>query len=203
MRKSLTFGNRKYLAHVRRVAITVTDPEFITSKTIIAMSCLGVLFSLDEKTARKLKAFSSDEDRLEYLQEEIEEVYYEDRPGWVGELDKSWDALHRSLTDGQLTYEGGSYPMNHVLLGGDILYTSGDYIMSLKTPEQVKQIAANLEGLDKATLRKGYDRIDAASYGSPLTDDDFDYTWDCLRETLPFWKQAAREGRFVLFSVDQ
>lgn len=39
------------------------------------MSCLGVLFSLDKETVQKIKSFSSDADRLEYLQDEVEEKY--------------------------------------------------------------------------------------------------------------------------------
>lgn len=167
------------------------------------MACLGVLFSLDEAESLKLKAFSSDENRLEYLQEELETIYFDEYPERVAELDKSWDALHRSLTNGQLLYDNGTYPLNHVILGGEILYTSGDYIMTLKTPAQVKEIAEKLAGLDKAMLRKGYDQIDAASYGDPLTDDDFEYTWDWFVESIPFWKRAASENRFVLFTVDQ
>lgn len=39
------------------------------------MSCLGVLFSLSEKEIAKLKSFKDDEDRLDYLETEIEETY--------------------------------------------------------------------------------------------------------------------------------
>lgn len=71
---------------------------------------LGVLFSLDESEVEKLKSFETDEERLVYLQEEIEENYFEDYPQRVAELDKAWDALHRSLTDGKLEYTNGTFP---------------------------------------------------------------------------------------------
>ncbi len=81
------------------------------------MSCLGVLFSLDEQTAIKLKSFTSDESKLEFVQGEIEEVYFDEHPVRVAELVQSWDALHRSLTDGKLDYTNGSFPLNHVIMG--------------------------------------------------------------------------------------
>jgi hypothetical protein len=52
------------------------------------MACLGVLFSIDQTEVDKLKSFSSDEERLEYLQEELEETYFDSFPQHVAELDK-------------------------------------------------------------------------------------------------------------------
>jgi Domain of unknown function (DUF1877) len=167
------------------------------------MSCLGVLFSLDEKEVEKLKKFKSDEDRLQYLQEEIEETHFEKFAERVAELDKSWDALHRSLTDGKLEYTNGEFPLSHVILGGEIIYFEDDYIMSLKTPEQVKQIALKVNNVDEKYLKNGYDKIDVVEYGLELTDDDFNYTWIWFDGSKEFWKLAADENRYVLFTADQ
>ena len=167
------------------------------------MAQLGVLFSLEENEIVKLKSFESDEDRLQYLQEEIEEPYFENHEDRVAELDKSWDALHRSLTDGNLEYSNGTFPLSHVVLGGDVIYTSGDYIMTVKTPHEVKRISEEIYKIDKEFLRGMYYKIDANNYGFPLTEDDFDYTWTWLEASREFWKLAAIENRYVLFTVDQ
>ena len=42
------------------------------------MSCLGVLFSIDGSEAEKLKKMER-EDIVEYIQEEIEEVYFNEK----------------------------------------------------------------------------------------------------------------------------
>jgi hypothetical protein len=167
------------------------------------MACLGVLFSLDEKEVKKLKSFKSDEDRLEYLQEEIEETFFEKYPDKVAELDKSWDALHRSLTDGKLEWENGTFPLNHVILAGELLYSEDDYIMSLKTPEQVSQIAEAVEKVTEDDLRKGYNRIDVKDYGFELSVEDFEYMWQWFNSSKEFWKKASQEKRYVLFTADQ
>jgi hypothetical protein len=52
--------------------------------------------------------------------------------------------MHRTLADGELAWEGGDYPLNHTVLAGRLLYTGDDYIMSLKTPAQMKDVAAAL-----------------------------------------------------------
>jgi len=178
-------------------------PTVTKNKTNIDMACLGVLFSLDEKTVFKLKSFKSDEDRLEYLQEDIEETTMNNEPERFAEFDKSWDALHRSLTDGKFEWTNGTFPLNHVILGGQQIYHKNDYIMSLKTPEQVEKIAVAIEKISKEDLRKGYNNIDNKDYGFDLTDEDFEYTWTWFQDSLEFWKKAASEKRYVLFTVDQ
>ena len=95
------------------------------------MSCLGVHFALTDEEVEKLKGMSDEQDRLEYLTEEIEEQYLEGNKKFAAESDKSWDAMHRVLADGELTWEGGEYPLNHTVLAGELLYTDDDYIMSL------------------------------------------------------------------------
>ncbi|MCF2875558.1 MULTISPECIES: YfbM family protein [unclassified Tenacibaculum] len=167
------------------------------------MAYLGVLFSLSQKEVQKLKSFLSDEDRLDYLQEEIEEVYFEDYPERFAELEKSWDALHRSLTNGKLEWDNGSFPLNHTILGGELIYRKRNYIMSLKTPEQVKEIYSTLKDIAKTDLRTRYNKIDSKNYGFELTEEDFEYTWDWFEESKEFWKKADLENRYVLFTADQ
>lgn len=167
------------------------------------MACLGVLFSLDGKTVSQLKSFKSDEDRLAFLQEGIEETIMESEPERFAEFDKSWEALHRSLTDGKFKWDNGTFPLNHVILGGQQIYYEEDYIMSLKTPEQVEKIAEAIVTISRQDLRKGYDKIDSKDYGFDLTDEDFEYMWTWFQDSLEFWKKAASEKRYVLFTADQ
>ncbi len=167
------------------------------------MSCLGVLFSLDAQTVTKLKSFNSDEDRLDFLQMDIEEIYMEEHPQWTCELDKAWDAIHRTLTNGTLEWDGGTYPLNHLILGGEVLYSGTDYIMSLKTPEQVTDIMQSIGSVTKETFRQKYFAIHANDYGLTPNEEDFAYTWNWFSESADFWKTAAEKKRFVLFTADQ
>ncbi len=167
------------------------------------MASLGVLFSIDEQEVLKLKSLQTDEERLEFVQENIEEIYFDQFPERKAELVQSWDALHRSLTDGKLEYTNGAFPLNHTIVGGEKVYNGDDYIMTLKTPEQVRLIAIEILKIDRDTLRKGYERIDEEDYGTSLTEEDFEFTWDWFELSKDFWRLAAKENRFVLFTVDQ
>jgi hypothetical protein len=167
------------------------------------MSCLGVHFALTEKEAVYLRSLGDEEARVEHLQEVIEETYFSEHPDLMAESDKSWDAMHRALADGQLGWDGGQYPLNHTVLAGELLYTDSDYILSLKTPQQVRDIAAALPAVTEEEFRRRYFAIDAGSYGFPLSDEDFRYTWDSFQAVRDLYARAAKEGRFVLFSADQ
>ena len=166
------------------------------------MSCLGVHFALDEEQVAALKAAPEDE-RVEFVQEEIEEGLWSADPSRGAETDKAWDAIHRALTDGDLSYDGGSYPLSHVVLGGEPLYSGEDYIIALKTPEQVRDVAAALKAVTREELRRGYDRIDSAAYQGEICDEDFDYTWSWMGGLIDFFGRAAAAGRSVIFTADQ
>jgi hypothetical protein len=167
------------------------------------MSCLGVHFALTELQVKKLRRFADDDARLTYLQETIEEELLGGDGAWAFETDKAWDALHRSLTEGDLRYENGDYPLSHVILGGEPLYFEDDYIMSLKTPEQVRAVARALRQVTEEQIRAGYRRIDPAVYGLELTDDDLEYTVASFDGLPQFYARAAAAGRYVLFTADQ
>ena len=167
------------------------------------MASRGVHFALAPEDVESLRALEDEGERLDHLQEVIEEGYFADQKDFVAETDKAWDAIHRALSDGELTWDGGDYPLNHAVLAGELLYTDDDYIMSLKTPSQVSDIAGALARITEPEFRRRYFAIDADSYGFPLTDEDFGYTWGWFETLREFYARAATARRHVLFTADQ
>jgi hypothetical protein len=166
------------------------------------MSCLGVHFSLSDEEVAQLRAIEDESERVDYLHETIEEEYFASHRDRLAQSDKAWDAMHRALADGQLTWDGGEYPLNHVILGGELLYTESDFIMVLKRPQQVREVAAALPSVTEEDFRRRYYAIDASTYGH-LSDEDFGYTWENFQDVRAFWQKAAADGRYVLFTADQ
>jgi hypothetical protein len=167
------------------------------------MSCLGVHLALSDDDVGQLLSKLSDAERLVFLQEELEARYFEEPQTYLAESDKAWDAMHRALTDGLLNHNGGEYPLNHVVLGGQSIYGREDYIMSLKTPAQVKDVAAAISQHTEGQFRALYDSIDPNRYGLDLSDEDFSYTWEWFQVVRNLYVVAASEGRHVLFTADQ
>jgi hypothetical protein len=75
--------------------------------------------------------------------------------------------------------------------------------MSLKSPEQVRDIAAALPAVTEAEFRRRYFAIDPWSYGFPLSAEDFGYTWEWFGHVCRLYQKAASEGLYVLFTADQ
>jgi hypothetical protein len=167
------------------------------------MGCLGVHLALDEDEVNALRTQPSDDARLNYLLEELEELYFGERPERLAESDKAWDAIHRTLTDGKIGWDNGTFPLNHVILGGDVLYGRDDYIMSLKTPAEVRAVAQELSGVSEEDFRKNYFSIDPEDYGFPISQVDFEYTWSWFQPVRDLYFRAAEAGRYVLFTASQ
>lgn len=167
------------------------------------MGCLGVHFSLSAEEVEQIRGIEDESDRVQYVSDVIEDKYFADEPTRYAESDKAWDAMHRALADGELSWDGGEYPLNHVVLGGELLYHGSDYIMVLKTPNEVRDVAAALPGVTEAEFRRWYFAIDPKSYSFPVDEEGLDYTWQWFQEVRKFWLRAASEGRYVLFTADQ
>jgi hypothetical protein len=163
------------------------------------MAQRGVHFALDSADTRKLRDAKTDDDVLSVIQDDLEERW---DPRWLFQTDKGWAGIHRCLTDGALASDNGDYPLRACVLGGEHLYGGDDYLVSLLTPEQVRDVAAALAGIDRSWLRGRYDALDPAAYGAPLSDDDFDYLWSCFRGLPAFFAVAAADGRAMVFTVD-
>lgn len=166
------------------------------------MAARGVHFALTAEEIDQLLALTTDSERLVHVRDQIEESFFDERPDDLVETDKTWDAIHRCLTDGTLRVDSAQ-PLGVVILGGKSLYSGDDYIMTLKDPGQVRAAAPLLAAVTERRFRATYEQIDQASYGGQLSDDDFEGTWDGFVELREFWERAAELGRNVLFTVDQ
>ena len=164
------------------------------------MACRGVHFALtDDQRSQLIALVESEGDVIEHIQEDIESQWDEE---WLCETDKAWDSIHRCLTDGTLS-DDDSTPFHWCVLNGSQMYIGDDYIVSFVDVSEVKQIADAISPITESEFRMRYNAIDASGYGMPLSDDDFEYTWEYFTALREFYKRAATANRSVLFSVDQ
>src|SRR5262245_45194068 len=140
------------------------------------MGCRGVHFSIDERTATALKAIGDEQERLQFILEQIEVGYFKNHREWLAETDKAWDWIHRVLTDGKLDWNNGTYPLDHVVMGGESLYSESDYMISLKTPKQVADAANELRKITEAGFREKFFQLDEFDIEHSY-EEDFEYTW--------------------------
>ena len=168
------------------------------------MANRGVLFAIDEKSALEIQKLPKSK-IVNFILDEMEEEYFENHPNFAINIDKAWDAIHRTLTDGYLHWENGEYPLNHVILGGKLLIgndASDDYIVVLKTPDTVKDIANKIVDVTEEIFKNNYAKIDNEDYSFKLGFDDMKYSYKWFSSLKNFFELAAKENRFVLFTVD-
>ena len=165
------------------------------------MVARGVHFALTEIDERRL--FDCPEaERVSLIGDDIENRYFTGMQEWACETDKAWDAIHRAFNNSGLDYEYRS-PLHGVILGGRPLYFGEDYIISYKDKKRVREIAPALVQVDLAAFRELYFKIDQEKYGYPLSEEDFEYSWDGLSALKEFYKRAVRYERPVIFTTDQ
>lgn len=163
------------------------------------MACRGVHFALTSEESDRLLA-AQDNDSVMDVVGRIEERW--DEP-WLAESDKTWDAMHRCLSNGTLFYDEGEYPLNRTVLGGKHLYDGDDYVVSYVAPNEVKDVASALASMTEEEFRKRYDAIDPDDYDGPQGPEDFESTWSWFLGVRELYKKAAAAGRSVVFTVDQ
>ena len=163
------------------------------------MACRGVFFAITPAQAEALES-AEDDDDLMALVEEIEEAWEADN---VAECDKAWDAMHRSLTDGQLEYGNGPHPLSLCVLGPNQLYEGDDYIVSLVSPSQVVEVSTALQAITVEWFREQYRTVVPHDYAPEYGDDDMEYTWEWFQGVRELYAKAAARGRAIVFTVDQ
>ena len=163
------------------------------------MAGRGVHFAITPAEMESLIAAQNDIELMKLI-EAIETVWDQDN---LAESDKAWNAIHRCLTDGSLLYDGGAYPLNHVICGGRALHKGDDYTIALVTPSQVQTVAAAIAPLSEAAMRERYfSLIDPNTYNGDHGEEDFEYTWEWFQGVNGLFQKAAASGRAVIFSVD-
>jgi hypothetical protein len=185
------------------------------------MACRGIFLAITPDQAEALLAASDDHALIEAVQD-IEMAWDEDN---LAQCDKAWDAMHRVLTDGSLgdphaggrglweykprdrsgqgRFGNGPEPLRHCVLGPNQLHHGDEYIVSLVSPDKVKEVSAALMSISKEWFDDRYRTLVPHDYAPEYGDVDREYTWGWFQSVRELYGKAAERGRFVLFTVDQ
>ncbi len=165
------------------------------------MANRGVHFALSSEQEANLLAAVGDDERVMEIIEGIEEEWADE---FLVESDKAWDGMHRCFCDGKLLYEGGAYPLNHMVCGGRQLLQSDDApgTVTYVSASQVSDVARAAETISRLDLLARYKKIKQRGYQFRLGEEDFEYVWENFKDVAKFFAAASAAGRAVVFSVD-
>lgn len=181
------------------------------------MPCYGVFFALTDDERNKLQSFGNDEDRISYLQEEIEEKWDED---YLCSVDTAWDTIHQILSDFPpgvqyfypvepehgpyaLPEDHGQYPLKQAVLGGQkLVEDEKQYFIRLVEAQAVPDIADALRPLSFEWFETKYKELcqpELDEYGEESVQID----WEAFCEMRDFYKRMAGNGRAIIFTAPQ
>lgn len=163
------------------------------------MARRGVHFAITVDDLTALRSAEGDEAVMTVI--EAIETRWEKEAGLICETDKAWEAIHRCLTDGRLTFDGGPDPLKLCILGGEQLYAGDDYIVALVTHDKLRLLADALAPVTPQFIAERYWGI-PDDYEHPKSDEDCQYTWDWFSDLPAFFDRAERAGRHIIFTVD-
>ncbi len=166
------------------------------------MACRGVFFALSSSQKDHLVSLRTDDERLEYIQENVEAAWDEVH---LLETDKAWDAIHRCLTDGSLSIRPSSNPLSRLILGPRQLFSDTQrYIINLIEHDELSEISTALKPVTEEWMHARYEQLCKTDYPKELiSEQDWKYTWDWFSGIPEFIARADEEGRSVIFTVDQ
>ncbi len=167
------------------------------------MSRRGTVYAITPDEADRLLALVGDDAAVA---REALDLYSIDRAKghFIAALDKSWDVIHRCLTDGSHRDLGkGTMPLSWCLLGGKSLHAGKEFIICYVTPEQVPQVAEALDKIEPHWLVGRYSSLQSSGYTGPINNEDFEYTWDYFTGVRNLYSKAAAANRAIVFVTDQ
>jgi hypothetical protein len=116
------------------------------------------------------------------------------------DVKRTWDAIHRCLTEGTLDPEAGEFPLNHVILGGKKLHNGDDYIAVVVRPDMVTFIAEGLREVKEPDFRKAFFALGEKGYDQAINEKEYSFIWHMVQEIRAFFEYCDEERFAVLFT---
>lgn len=150
--------------------------------------------------------FRTDEDTIQKIREgNMDIIYEEENKDNLLDIDKSWHAIHFTLTG--CAYDGEEDdPLSYLVFGGEPVNEEdmGYGPARLFPKEKTAQLSEALKQWDKTAFRKKFnvaDMFEHDIYPVMSGEDDadfFTYVWACFDAVKEFFQKAAEESQSVL-----
>jgi hypothetical protein len=119
-------------------------------------------------------------------------------------LGKEWNLIQCCLSDGTCNPVGGSYPLNHYILGGrHLLPPNGGYMAVLVMLQQVCDVNAALEKLGSDWFRERYTHLFDHESKRPFPEQPPDELQSLFCDIQSLYRTASKEHRAILFTTDE
>ncbi|MGV3661972.1 MAG: DUF1877 family protein [Prosthecobacter sp.] len=160
------------------------------------MACRGSLLALTDADVSELVSLTADgAAMMEFINGTL---YIRCMNEWSVDLDKSWDAIHRCLTNGQMQPDVTN-PRGMCILGAQEIEPSDEWIVGLCFPENVQSVHEAIGNLGREWLSERYWNLPKEEYGVYMSEEDFEHTWDYFQAAKNSTGELQRQT-VILFS---
>ena len=164
------------------------------------MAGLGYHIALSRDNAKRVFA-AADDTALLALIEEFKASKELRKNGQLVDCKRTWDAIHRCLTEGTLDPSAGEVPMNHAVLGGKQLHKGTDFIAVLVRPDLTPFVAEALHDMKEPEFRKRFFALGDHGYDQPINEKEYTLVWHHVQELRAFFEYCSEERFAVLFTA--
>jgi hypothetical protein len=121
------------------------------------------------------------------------------------DMDKAWEPIHRCLTEdhtpgGGLDVDGGRYPLNLCVFGGEGLLEEGYRSAWLVRAEQVADLAEEIFKVSRFWFRARFFELPDDQFHE-IDETMFEWAWAHFRDLPPFFLRAARQKAAVICTI--
>ena len=164
------------------------------------MAGLGFHIALSRDNAKRVFAVPNDTALLALI-EEFKNSKELRKNGQVVECKRTWDAIHRCLTEGTLDPTGGEVPMNHAILGGKQLNKGNEFIAVLVRPDLTPFVAEAMHDMKEPDFRQRFFALGQHGYDQPINEKEYTLVWHHVQELRSFFEFCSEERFAVLFTA--
>jgi hypothetical protein len=150
---SSAFYYLRYAPRASNVCETMTSPNEQSTLSAGDLSellrgAIGVLYALADVEVETLRA---QDDPAVFVSGFLDREFASS-PEWVGDLGEAWYAIHALLTSQVLVAFGDAKILAAAVLGGERLRCDREYMITMKSAEEVRAIAERVARLKREEL---------------------------------------------------
>jgi hypothetical protein len=169
------------------------------------MSRIALWLAITPKQAEALiNALPSRDKTVKKLLDELESTNIVNGFPFLN-LDKSWEPIHRCLTDDHSVYpdyEAGDFPLKFCVMGGAQLLFEHSYITaSLLLPDEVRAVAIALPAVSQKTFHDKFFKLRPSFH--EITEEVFEWVWSEYRWLPAFFYEAAKQKLAVVCRISR
>jgi hypothetical protein len=162
----------------------------------------GTFYAITTEEAERLLSLAGNDADL--AKEALDLYTFErQRAHFITPVDKTWDPIHRCLSDGTLRNIGaGNTPLSQCVLGARHLPAGAQTIVCFIAADQVPQISEALQNVEIHWFISKFSSLGSHGYTGAINREELEFAWEYFTNIRNLYERAAVANRAIVFVAD-